>query len=799
MRRRYMWTRLLKIKSLLAVAAALTLIGAIACASEETPAPAAAPVTAPVAPAPAVATGPAPTAIPYPVAPAQAPVAPAAAVARPAPVTTAPRAQLGYTPYTPATIGPGEFYSKVYNGPRPTTYTESPRLAELVKAGKPCTEQTVYANWTAPATCEPLMDRLPHPDDIAVFNVPQEVGIYGGIKRILDYNVTTIFHHASSFSLMSGDYNTVDNYPYVAKAVSMSDDGREYTVTLRRDVKWSDGKPLTREDFEWVWEDLNYNKERYPKGFGTKDPITGNPVQFTMVDESHFKLSFDTPYYTFLEGKFSGTPYVRGSAWFAHKPWASQWVPKYNDPDELQAKLDAFGVEDWIKLIVKIGLHRVYYQPWIGPYVKPPNGELWNAGTDWEWRTHDWANANPYFWAVDPHGQQLPYIDSMDALAIESREVAVFRTMKGESDGPTGKGYQLPELPLYHQNMVKGDFSIGGRWGIAGNEYSFDVNHDYVKDAEIGRLLRTRDFRRALHVAIDRDAISENRFLGIGIPGNHVPHPNNSYYPGDEWMTRDIAQDLGEANRLMASMGYKKNAEGMYERLDGTGVLTLDWEAAGASLGSELIASDWRELGIEVSMKPGGAQYGNSGNPTGYATGDAYLGSPGRDHYGHSPWWVPWNSNFPIYGDRGASPCAGQYYFTGGEEGCAPTGGDPAFTDIFGNMAPAGTYPTDLLGDLIKIQNLIKEGNAIPFHDPRRKEVGQEVYKLNIIGKHRMHTIAFAVFSIVIWRNNLRNIPVCCVGSYGDTSIQYFEDGMDNINNPGNRSKKYKSYSFAQQ
>ena len=150
-----------------------------------------------------------------------------------------------------------------------------------------------------------------------------------------------------------------------------------------------------------------------------------------------------------------------------------------------------------------------------------------------------------------------------------------------------------------------------------------------------------------------------------------------------------------------------------------------------------------------------------------------------------------------MYGNSGSAICAGQFYFTGGEEGCAPSGPDPAYTDVYGNMAPEGTYPMDIPGIMKRQQDIITEGKAISFFDPRRKEIAVYLFKTNV--EHMMHlnTVSYQPFEIVIWRTNVRNVPKCCVGGYGDPSITYFEDGIDNKNNPGNTSKKYTNYSFA--
>lgn len=42
--------------------------------------------------------------------------------------------------------------------------------------------------------------------------------------------------------------------PAAAESVKVSDDGLVYTFTLRKDGKWSDGKPVTAKDFEYAWK-----------------------------------------------------------------------------------------------------------------------------------------------------------------------------------------------------------------------------------------------------------------------------------------------------------------------------------------------------------------------------------------------------------------------------------------------------------------------------------------------------------------------------------------------------------------
>ena len=84
---------------------------------------------------------------------------------------------------------------------------------------------------------------------------------------------------------------------------------------------------------------------------------------------------------------------------------------------------------------------------------------------------------------------------------------------------------------------------------------------------------------------------------------------------------------------------------------------------------------------------------------------------------------------------------------------------------------------------------------------PRRIEIGKEMWRIIIEDQYLISTISYAPLDrkIYIKRNNFRNVPVKsnARGFYGGwPEVYYFEDGMDNINHLGNKSKKYKSYSF---
>src|SRR5690606_4957775 len=54
--------------------------------------------------------------------------------------------------------------------------------------------------------------------------------------------------------LLSKDPQTLEVKPGVAESWEISEDGLTYTFTLRENARWSNGDPVTAEDFVWSWQ-----------------------------------------------------------------------------------------------------------------------------------------------------------------------------------------------------------------------------------------------------------------------------------------------------------------------------------------------------------------------------------------------------------------------------------------------------------------------------------------------------------------------------------------------------------------
>ncbi|MDX1520304.1 MAG: ABC transporter substrate-binding protein [Anaerolineae bacterium] len=101
---------------------------------------------------------------------------------------------------------------------------------------------------------------------------------FGGEYRDLATSEAVSFHpYLTTDSTSSGyqamvytggllrlDENTLEYIPNMAESYSISEDGLTFTFNLRKDMKWSDGEPITAQDFKWTYDQVTKPENEYP-------------------------------------------------------------------------------------------------------------------------------------------------------------------------------------------------------------------------------------------------------------------------------------------------------------------------------------------------------------------------------------------------------------------------------------------------------------------------------------------------------------------------------------------------------
>ena len=364
-------------------------------------------------------------------------------------------------------------------------YNESPMLAALVASGD----------------LPPVDERLP---EVPLVKVPPEIGRYGG--------TAITFAHASwaveiggwwhgSFTLEVDENWQVG--PGVAKGYELSQDQQTFTLFLREGMKWSDGHPVTAEDFLFRYE------ERPRRGYRS-EPIES----MVAVDDYTVQINLSKPFPRIVINMAN----ENGADWnrWLPKHFLKHWHADYNDEAADIAKNEGF--ETWEQAL---SFHAAANN------VKDPNRPttrmfvVREIGSDT--RLYE---RNPYWYAVDPEGNQLPYIDRVQSTQVDF-ETYKLKVLNGEA--AIANWISFEDFTLFKQNEAKGGYTIELIDGNRGSQHTYHVNQTHSEPV-LGEVMRDIRFRRALSLAIDRDEMNETPWSGMGVPRAGTLVSSVSYY-----------------------------------------------------------------------------------------------------------------------------------------------------------------------------------------------------------------------------------------------------------------------------
>ncbi len=454
-----------------------------------------------------------------------------------------------------------------------TTYKEAPMLAAMV------------ANNELP----PVEDRLPvDPVVMPPSGREAQIGQYGGTMRRCHRSSdhwTYGYISPEGMNRFAQDGRTL--IPSIAKAWWSSENNRVWTFKIREGLKWSDGAPFTMEDFLFEYEDVILNDDLMPAK--PSKLVTGAEkavVQFEVLDDTTIQFRF--------KHAFADFPDVAAQLNRARSLEQTLWAPKhylknfhitYNPKANELAEAEGFS--SWIELFqakdeIVLNPDRPTMRPWM----------LRSKMTDQKWI----AVRNPYYYAVDPEGNQLPYIDRIEWTNQPDPEVAILEVLAGNIDFDRSCGIGVAKYPILKENEASGDYRVIQAF-FPGGAQTVNMNQSY--QGREGKWIRTKEFRLALGLAIDRDAINEIQFLGLAEKMNPVPQADHPFYPGDEFKYLNTEYSPDKANEILDKIGLnRRDSEGFRIEEDGYRPHLL-FMTTGCSDTTEIIISGWEAVGLK--------------------------------------------------------------------------------------------------------------------------------------------------------------------------------------------------------
>lgn len=430
--------------------------------------------------------------------------------------------------------------------------------------------------------------------------------------------------------LMTYNYETFQTELDLAKSLDISEDGLQYTLTLRKGLKWSDGVPFTLEDYLFAYQVLTDPLVIA----GAKDSIQQSDGSFPKLE----KLSEDTLRFTLSEIN----PVFVASLWDI-KPLPRHTLEAiYKKGDFMKA----LSVNEDPKNM-----------PVLGPFMIEkfiPDQRLVMV-------------RNPYYHTVDKNGVRLPYYDKVTRVFVPDRNGLLVKFQNGESDMHEVKP---EEYDLLKKGEGAGDYKV---WdlGPSFTSYYLSVNQNMGHNSagkpylspEKKRLYTDKRFRQALSYAIDREGIVKTVFQGRGSPLTSFVTPADKLWANPN--PKKYPYSIQKASELLDKIGIKdSDGDGLREYENGLPVrfvIKTNVENNPRVQMGNLIKQDLRRIGLDASLLP---IPGNSladviketrdydafmmgwatGIPTDPAMSKNITTSSGRSHYWNlfSPELFPW-------------------------------------------------------------------------------------------------------------------------------------------------------------
>ncbi|MDX0598673.1 ABC transporter substrate-binding protein [Sinorhizobium medicae] len=469
-----------------------------------------------------------------------------------------------------------------------------PMIALANSAKEPSMLEALAKTGSLPA----VADRLPL--NPMVVTPLDRVGTHGG-----DWNSAIVGGGSLSMLFRYQAYEPLLRYapdwsgvvPNVAEHYESNADATEFTFRLRKGMKWSDGEPFTTEDILFWYEDI-FNYEGLNDVGQNHLRAGGKKARFEAVDDVTFKVIFAAPNGLFpLRLAWANDDQTTR----APKHYLKQFHIKYNPNAEEEAKTK--GASGWIQLFQReagLVVDNEFFQNSQRPVI-----HAWKVAiAPGQSTDRAVAERNPYYWKVDTEGNQLPYLDRIVYQMVSDPQVLLLKAMQGEIDLMDQYIATPANRAVLYDSQEQGRFGFYTLTSTETNEMVFQLNLNHPNEVK-RKLYNNKDFRAALSMALDRQAIIDTVFIGQGTISQPAVRADDPLY-NERLATQYTQYDPNRANALLDKILPSKDSEGF--RLDEGGkrvsiIFEIDQARATFLDIFQLALPMFRAVGVDVQMR----------------------------------------------------------------------------------------------------------------------------------------------------------------------------------------------------
>ena len=604
---------------------------------------------------------------------------------------------------------------------------QSPILAELVEEG----------------ALPPVAERV-GPEPI-VYEPVEGIGNYGGtwVRLIPSVDKLRFYmrYELGCGTLLRFSPHIYPAVPHLVRDYEISDDNRVFTFYLRK-IRWSDGHPFTADDIMFWWD-----------AWATwQDPETGDRLgwvpeivkvrgvegRIEKVDDHTVRYVFPEPNGIFLEFMTGG----RGSA-FQPMPahYLRQFHPGFGDQEKIREMQEAYQLPSAVQVFKHMReLNNNPVLPTLSPWIM----RTYRAGGPYT------LVRNPYYYAVDTEGNQLPYLDRI-LFRVKSPKMVDISVVNGESSIQEAKFTDYTDLmtqrgrngyEVYHWYPASRSL-----FAIACN-LNKRVEPDRPETRLKHELLNDKRFRHALSLAIDRPAVIDAEQNGFGVPSQIAPGEASVYH--HEGLSKAyIDFDQAGANAFLDEIGLtQRDDEGFRTFADGSRMvfyLNVNQEQ-GWMGGVQMVVEYWADIGVRVLPREKSSQLYSTENfalvPDMSTTADgSSYNAVGGGNFMPQNAWSPWGSGW------------GRWYWNDGLVG-SPKADTP------GSIAPPEGHP------ILDVMRLYDKASMVVSPEER-----QRIYEPALdIAADQLWTISIATPppALMVVKKGLRNVPRSVVWGFID-------------------------------
>lgn len=368
--------------------------------------------------------------------------------------------------------------------------------------------------------------------------------------------------------IYSLDPETLEPILGAAEQVTHNDDYTQYTITLKPEARWSNGDPVTVDDFIFAWRRMMQQPGYY--SYLVVDYLKGAQAYTATYQADARSADFSTVGVQKVDDRTMRVELEYPTPFFPDLLAFPCYYPLHRK-----------SMEEFRRFDEETGRER-YESSFAAPGVLVSNGPY--RLTRWDQNTGQTLEMNEHYWDKDSVKSR-----TVRALDSEDFNLAFERYREGLIDWIS----EAPGLNAYEMRRAgRDDIHVFPAYGT----YFWTFNTSAkLPDGRDNPLADVR-VRRALSAAIDKQEIVNTITRNDEMPTEVFVPKNKEYFPGYPHPT-GAAYDVDEAGRLLAEAGYPKG-EG-FPRVS----LLYDTDNPVHGMVAQNLARQWREkLGVSFDL-----------------------------------------------------------------------------------------------------------------------------------------------------------------------------------------------------